>query len=253
MNDLKKFSIFPDIYLIYHSFGKTANTAFRYIILEILRRKASVNISSKNSIHKTLFNTKYQIDGIFEDINLNNIFANSINSYVISIRNPYTRVLSLYLHITNNSSKPLDNTWKRKMNFFSDEVISFYKFLLMLRNIGINKIDGHTFSIAEKSLLKHADYDYVLRFENYVNDVKTFCENKYGFEPIVKHKGKKTDSSNKIKAYYNKECISLVKEIYADDFKCMGYSTNIEKVFELPNLPFRNKSIHQYYNDLFKK
>ncbi|RYH01056.1 hypothetical protein EU805_15775 [Salipiger sp. IMCC34102] len=219
---------------MHQSFGKTSNTAFLAVIIEALKEKWHL-VNKEKTVHATLNRSKYQNVHRFENSNSPEVFSNFDNKFIISIRNPYTRVLSLYLHVTHSGSTGLSPNWQKKLNH-GEGIISFEKFLNLLSSVGIDNIDGHTFPISTKSLLGEADYDYVIRFESFENDVKEMAKSYFDFDVNVPRKGVRTNSSNNIENHYTDECIDIVRRLYAEDFRVLGYPLDIELATQLPNL-----------------
>ena len=63
--------------------------------------------------------------------------------------------------------------------------------------------------------------DYVGRYENYVNDVKTIC-NKLN-QDITNIPKENASGSYITSQYYDQECYDIVYDLYADDFKNFNY------------------------------
>lgn len=245
VKNIKSFKNFPDLGICYQSFGKTGNTAFLSVIEEALNKRGH-HIKKDKTIHTTLNNSGYQTVCRYDKPNFSGIFSNFGNNFVISIRNPYTRVLSLYLHVTKSESRGLSPSWQKKLNYNS-QPLSFEKFLDLLSLVGVENIDGHTFPIASSSLIGEADYDYVIRFENFENDVKEIIRSCFDSDIDVSHKGVKTNAGEKIQKFYTAECVNIVKKLYEKDFQVLGYSQDIELATKLPDLPYSGLRIPDLY------
>jgi len=242
---MKSFKFFPDLQLCYQSFGKTGNTAFLSVLIEVLNKKG-FHVDFDQTTHISLNNSERQVVCSPDGTKHKKIFLNDQVRFVTSIRNPYTRVLSLYLHITGGGKRKISDNWRRKLNINND-FYDFYGFLKILERIGVSNIDGHTFPISEFSFLSDADYTYVIRFEQFYKDVKYLIESFFGIDVEVHHKGVKTKSNARVDEFYTPNCIDLVRFIYEDDFKQLGYSVDIEDCQKLPNLKRKGVSLPAYY------
>lgn len=130
--------------------------------------------------------------------------------FLISVRNPYTRVLSLYLHISKGGLCEIPFNWQKKLGL-NKSFVTFKEFLIALHKRGASNIDGHTFPISEFSFWKFAKYDYVVYFEDYFNDAFNIFS-KYLENPDLKRSGVKTNANDKIFDFYDSESIDIVKK-----------------------------------------
>jgi hypothetical protein len=121
------------------------------------------------------------------------------------VRNPWERVISFYFS-PHRGGQP----WSKKefMKMLNQESIP----------PAIEMFSTQAFE-AKKTLTN--DLDFVIRFENLVDDFKKVCA-KIGLSFIeLPHKNK--SKCDDYTAYYDEEMLSLVEARYADDIKVFGY------------------------------
>lgn len=178
------------------------------------------------------------------------------------VRNPYSRVLSAYLNkidrFNNSSDSPTEgNYWSTvyeniaafsksqtshrslakllqkalKMNRKRDNSASvdFFTFLMWLKyphtpaHLSQNEHWASQYQILQYHKIK---FDFVGRFENLSRDANIalrMMDADFEFSP-VNAAGHSTNASNVLDKYYGKREISLVNDLFHNDFEAFGYS-----------------------------
>jgi len=109
---MKSFKFFPDLQLCYQSFGKTGNTAFLDVLVKVLNQKG-FPVDFNHTTHKSLNRSGRQIIISPGQQKYKDVFLDDNVKFITSIKNPFTRVLTLYLHITEGGKKTKDS-WRKK-------------------------------------------------------------------------------------------------------------------------------------------
>lgn len=172
----------------------------------------------------------------------------NISKYCFT-RNPYSRVLSAYLNKVdrlNRNPDLLKNDYFSKLYLEIQSVInikgeiSFIDFLKWLKKARLTKLfghyDEHWRNQSDILNLKEVSFDFVGRFENIQTDSnKLFQLIGAGLEfPTQQDVGfPATKASDKLKKYYTEEAISLVNELYFQDFEQLNYYKMKKSVDEL--------------------
>lgn len=150
------------------------------------------------------------------------------------IRNPYTRILSAFLdQIDGNDEGKIQN--RRFLGIKDDEAVTFLLFLNKIKEKDFNLVDSHFRPIHLHTMSQVVPYDFFIRFENFSYDFSYVLDIlKIGGAPEDYHYAPHATNSNaKLLKYYNpeteegRECIELVRKIYAKDFELYGYSTEL--------------------------
>ncbi len=144
------------------------------------------------------------------------------------VRNPYTRLLSAYL------DKIMQN-WPAKRGILEclgrdpevlDVDVSFEEFVGVVANQSISEMNPHWRIQYYQTFQEQVDYDFIGRFENLDDDLKTILEN---INPdYARYWGREerhaTRSDKLLKQYYTDEIEEIVYHKYQQDFEEFGYS-----------------------------
>jgi hypothetical protein len=153
------------------------------------------------------------------------------------VRNPYTRILSAYLDKVKD--KEYAKKYQKEIKNYSEKGLSFLSFCRWLKGGGFKK-DPHWMPQSWFINVFGVDkLDHIGKVESLNSDIqKIFKEiSNIGQKIDIKeakfsdHKNHSTGASKKLKKYYDKECLSIVRQFYKKDFEVLGYSKNIEKTF----------------------
>ncbi|WP_185962540.1 sulfotransferase family protein [Thalassomonas sp. M1454] len=134
------------------------------------------------------------------------------------VRDPFSRTLSAYLDKID-----------RKFNQ-NEEKISFKDFLKSLK---AGKLHSNLHWAPQTSILliPIEEFDFIGKFEN-LNDDLAFIINKIkGQESTNNDFSRKgppsTSATDKVKKYYDSECVELMQQMYSKDFELLGYNNTI--------------------------
>jgi tetratricopeptide (TPR) repeat protein len=148
------------------------------------------------------------------------------------VRNPYTRILSAYLEKFLHPEHEW-NHFRTELAFEPNIVsnkVSFVEFLRRVRKYPASDLNAHfTPQWYVLGLDRSMKYDFVGRLENMSSDLS------YILSRLDANKATKVlhqaphamNAAEKLKQYYGEEEQSLVREIYADDFKYFGYGYDL--------------------------
>lgn len=142
-------------------------------------------------------------------------------------RNPYARVLSAYLDKVESG----DISQYRELRGRRPE--SFEAFLEILAAAQPNSLDAH-FSPQHINLgLPCVAYDAIFYLENAASLQRALrgALGDFELETFAPHSRR---AQQRIEAFYTPRTVGLVRRIYATDFACLGYSTDIARTMEAP-------------------
>jgi tetratricopeptide (TPR) repeat protein len=146
------------------------------------------------------------------------------------VRNPFTRVLSAYLHTIH---RPKAAAKFRPMLGFGPpgvEDVTFGDFLRRIREIPVAEMNGH-FCPQWYLLRLHqsAKYDFIGRFESLESDLLAVFR-LIGDDDMsrISRRRHATHAGEKLRQCYGDEEQALVAEIYEDDFKYFGYGYDLD-------------------------
>jgi KRAB domain-containing zinc finger protein len=228
-NYLLKHKPFHNVELI--NFSKVLNDKVNFVFVHIPKCGGStisrfLKLSTKyvlyDANHNELLKENYNIIN-FGHASLKHIEDNDMNKIITFVRNPYSRILSLF------------HWYKLDRDYlFKDFIKQIYqnkKFVKMINNDD----RGASFTFAENSYawknqthwIKNKNIFFVGKLENLYDDLKLLCQkiNIPFDESTILHR-KKSDNHNEIKQYkdfYDMETKLMVEEMYADDLQTFHY------------------------------
>lgn len=136
------------------------------------------------------------------------------SSYVFTFtRNPYDRLLSAYMYLTQCSSDEFIHDYA----FGQSLIKNFKEFVKHDLQYNLNWLH-----FRPMVTFLDDDIDFVGRFETYQRDFDFVCENTTIEKQKIPHKNKSNHSN--YKDYYDEETSKIVSKIYQDDLKCFNYT-----------------------------
>ena len=156
---------------------------------------------------------------------------------VTFVRNPYSRLLSCYLHRIVGSSKknPSKRALYRSFKGPRPQKFSFETFVDIICDQENRKMERHWAVQHDTTLYPLVKYDFIGKQERLQEDL--IALEKLVFRKIVFDRDKlssvnmapmQTGSSNKLRDYYTDRIASKVAERYKIDFETFGYSTDLD-------------------------
>ena len=171
------------------------------------------------------YRNKYQSDGLqhLTYNNISKIYPNEVNFFFkfSFIRNPFSRVVSLYCEIMKYRKDLRDFLLINKDS-------SFKNFLNLIKK------NHHTHWMPMVNFFNKNTLDFVGKFENFENDLLEIG-NKIDLNFENKNfsgEHKFSDTNNYLRFYEDEENIKIVEKMYHDDLKTFGYNFNDFENFE---------------------
>lgn len=213
----------PDLPIVYVDNPKCGSTTIKHTL-----KQAQANLFAAKGQQFKLRDDPHKADDCLKSRGLR--LKDCHQRYVIScVRNPFTRALSGFL----------DKVATRDPRYFPE-----------LRSRRVDTFEEHLLAVAEypaKRLNFHFRPQYLnLDFPNLTYDAVFYLEQLSVFsefcgkvapdltlERSSPHSRGAGDRS-KLREHYSDRAVALVKEIYADDFRLFGYSTDLEQTGSAP-------------------
>ena len=151
------------------------------------------------------------------------------------VRNPYTRLLSCYLHrIVGQPSSKSARVLRSQMKIKDISMVSFSDFICFICGQDSPDMESHWRVQYDEALGAVTDFDFVGKLEYLATDIRAMlgllygtCEG-FGLDDKENKSPMVTGASSKLHRYYTDNLVSLVAKRYKMDFYSFGYS------FELP-------------------
>ena len=150
------------------------------------------------------------------------------------VRHPYTRVLSCYIDkIVQRTSKTGTDRRFESLGFAPDADVSFVEFLRAVENQPLHEMDIHWMPQADiLGVLNGYTYDFIGRFEHFDADFARVLARLGAptdwYQAIENRQQTVTKAKEKLLEYYTSEAVTLVQEIYAEDFARFGYGYSLD-------------------------
>ena len=155
------------------------------------------------------------------------------------VRNPYTRLLSAFLSKMQGKNSPHRKQITQILDIGIDTKPTFKQFLSALTNLSSYEMDPHWRIQTNQLFDDLITFDFIGRFENFEQDltqvIKKIISNNLPENTLIdedvysiKHKGRTTNSNQKIDDFYDADSQDMVNKIYKRDFENFAYS---EKLF----------------------
>ncbi len=148
------------------------------------------------------------------------------------VRNPYTRVLSAYL------DKLVTNEWERErrlpqLGFRKNARPTFISFLERIIDQDPVEMDIHWTPQTHLLGLPHNTYDRVYRFEDFQPGLRRMLAATgvpVHDESVIEVPAHPTAANSRVSEHYGTREIDLVSELYAEDFRNLGYDLSLTQV-----------------------
>lgn len=155
---------------------------------------------------------------------------------VTFVRNPFTRLLSCYLHrIVAQSDSPSARYFR---DFTGDEgTPSFRRFVEVVCSQSSREMERHWRVQADESLASVVELDFVGRVERLQGDLLGLSQHLFG--EVVFDQGKldeinaspmQTNAGDKLEEHYTGDLARMVADRFAKDFEFFGYSTDLGEI-----------------------
>lgn len=209
---LRRLAFYPRLGLAFNRVKKNANSALVLVLHELETGESGQAARIKDAA-PNLF-----------DLPAAEIARLNDYAVFVSVRNPYSRVLSAFL------DKFRFAEYRRQYGDFPLTPEGFGAFLDWLDQGGLAR-DAHWDRQVKLMALPLDSYDGVLRFENLQSDARTFFASRGLALPDgalgSEHRGdrgKETGADRQLAAYYTAGRAALVARLYAEDFGALGYN-----------------------------
>ena len=208
---LRRVAFYPGLGLAFNRVKKNANSALILLLHELETGQSGQAGRAKDAAPNLFDLPRAELDRLGD------------YAVFVTIRNPYSRVLSAFL------DKFRFPEYRRKHGDFPLTPEGFGAFLDWLAAGGLSK-DAH-WDRQERLLALPLDrYDAVLRFESLRADAVAFLEGRGLALPegalASEHRGdrgKETGADRQAAAFYTPERAALAARLYAGDFAALGY------------------------------
>lgn len=163
-------------------------------------------------------------------------WENVDNEFVFTfVRNPYARVLSAYLDkITGTRDPAVWGPFAERHNLGTDE-ISFVEFLRLIATEPAETMDIHWRPQSQIIGAELVPYDFVGAMESFTPDLAHVIHTLFGpdakIEVFAPHR---TQASERLQQFYGAEERAIVEDLYQDDFRVLGYATDLARLERVP-------------------
>ncbi|SDL39054.1 Sulfotransferase family protein [Maridesulfovibrio ferrireducens] len=192
----------------------------KLIFIDICKNGTSSTIAILDKIYSKQVKTEIRYKNLRNNVDVTSSAFNEYNKFTI-VRNPYTRLASLYLHLMRvGSDEFLNSAFSKIIKPYTFS--NFCKFIAICPDEFSNiHFESQTSILTTpEGVMKDVSF---LRFENYAVEIAAFLA-KAGEEIEVVHENRSRPSKcDYISDYYTPELIKLVNERYKDDFINFGY------------------------------
>ena len=147
------------------------------------------------------------------------------------VRNPFTRVLSAYLdkivRVGSHRHSRRYGQWAAKKG--ASNTPSFADFCNYLDDGGLYE-DAHWAPQLDCLLIPVSEFDFVGRFERLDADLQAVLKRVFPDQAarILGSGPPKTNTSDKLHAYYSEREVGIVSRLYAGDFQTFDYKNDLE-------------------------
>lgn len=213
--------------------SKAASSSVKWALQTLEFAKTSWHVTNVNNKFLSPHISPYQVD----DETLDKIFFSDSFKRVTFVRNPFTRILSCYLH--RIVAKPRSASNKALMKLTGGRGgadVSFDEFVEIICAQQSKEQEAHWRCQSDDLCFDSIRYDFVGKVENIDTDIKELIALLYGdqgLEKLIENGFKdaspmKNDTQAKLKQFYsNKKTVDLIRNRFKTDFENFGYSMDI--------------------------
>lgn len=160
-----------------------------------------------------------------------NILGSDEFRKVSVVRNPYSRLLSCYLHrIVGNPDSASARWYRRCFGGPADYVPSFDEFIINITNQESREMELHWRVQSDELLFDQLKYSFVARMEDFPSSLGALGDHIFGkpgfaFDSLgsINASPMQTNAKSQVETFYNASLIDRVAERFVDDFANFGY------------------------------
>jgi hypothetical protein len=238
----------PKFKYIAYFCAKSGCSSLRNLFIDMHKNELPENVQRNLTIHNA--KDSFQLP--------DNVNIGPLKKYIM-VRNPYTRVVSMYMNKFIGPSGHIKRSMREKNIENPIKGESFLSFLKLLKHLKknnlLNKVDGHCYEQVHALPEKNDDIE-VIKLENIEDELTGFYKRSFQTQELynksermfnknnmhinktkTKENGPKNVTNHEFlddkavappyEAFYNAEARDLVFEIYNQDFKRFGYKKEL--------------------------
>ena len=220
---------------VFFQVGKAASSNVKWVLQSLELR--STPWKRPRDVHDKFQSphlSPFQLDG---DTLIDAFFSDSYKRFAF-VRNPFTRILSCYLHrIVGAERSGSNKKLKDLTGGRGGGEVSFDEFVEIIYAQDSYDQDEHWRCQSDDLAVEHVHYDFIGKVENYVNDIEAVVSDIYGSKglrwlqrrPNVDSSPMKTGAVEKLRRYYRDEgTVSRLLRRYEPDFVRFGYPLELQ-------------------------
>jgi len=216
---------------IYFQISKAASSSVKYALqsLEVMGTGRRIRSVNNREMSPHIWPSQLPVN------ELNRILKSCSFKKIAFVRNPFTRLLSCYLHrVIAEPESASNRALARLTGGLAGPEISFNNFVRAICDQKPSEQESHWRLQSEEIFFNLIDdWDFIGKFETLHEDLQKCVKLIVGDKQIVNiRKSKdmspmKTSAQSRLKQYYTPEISNLVVRKYREDFRNFGYSTNL--------------------------
>lgn len=206
---------------VFFQISKSASSSVKYILQQVEVKGTGRKVINVNDRYLSPHICPSQLDAE----GLNNVLFNNEYKKITFVRNPYSRVLSCYLHRILSDKKSASNRVISRYTKGRDPFsIDFSEFVSIICNQTSKEQESHWRVQSDDVFFDKLNFDFVGKVESLDEDLKKMCGLlNCDFLQGKDKSPKKTSAKEKIREYYNDKLAYLIYERYKKDFENFGY------------------------------
>lgn len=222
--------VYPQIGLVYNRVRKAANSSTLAFIAESLLLNGYDSFSESD--HELTKSASRSYGKSIYELSVEDVRRMSGFCFFTVVRNPYSRLLSAFLHKRNEALKGA-LSYQKVPGMLEGGASGFNDFVSFIESGGLFK-DSHWWPQKDLLFLPVEKFDYIVKVESLASGIEQVVSS-VGLKCISKDSlskphcsetsldGKVTNSSKLVGEYYSSTLINRVYSIYKDDFESFGY------------------------------